>query len=99
MFLLMMIGVRSVKKMNDNNEYEFDFDDSFFNIYEERITTPVGTWKDHNGNVWAVKDMSDRYIINVINFLKGSDYINKSEYIKYMEDELDERLKIRYGFE
>lgn len=99
MFLLMMIGVRSVKKMNDNNEYEFDFDDSFFNIYEERITTPVGTWKDRNGNVWAVKDMSDRYIINVINFLKGSDYINKSEYIKYMEDELDERLKIRYGFE
>lgn len=99
MFLLMMIGVRSVKKMDDNNKYEFDFDDSFFNMYEERITIPVGTWKDCNGNVWAVKDMSDRYIINVINFLKGSDYINKKEYIKYMEDELDERLKIRYGFE
>lgn len=85
--------------MNDNNEYEFDFDDSFFNIHEERITTPVGTWKDYNGNVWAVNNMSDRYIINVINFLKGSDYINKKEHIEYMENELDERLKIRYGFE
>lgn len=84
---------------NDNNEYEFDFDDSFFNTYEEHINFPIGTWKDYRGNIYKVEDMSDRYIINVIKFLKSSDYINKDEYIEYMENELDKRLKIRYGFE
>ena len=76
--------------MEDDLEYN--------DIFGYYIESKIDEWKDKNGKIWKVKDMSDRYLLNVIRYLEKSNYYNKKEHIDFMNNEIEERLKNRYGF-
>lgn len=85
-----------------NSDIEFDTwgIQSLIDCYfpKHNVGVPLGYWKDNNDVMYKISEMPDNYLKNVINFLKDKDFIDKEEHIKVMKEELEERLKDRYGF-
>ena len=85
----------------DMNKYILD---SYINDIDEMegnklyLNFSKEKWIDSKGIEYFISDLNDRYLYNILNFLRKSDYENKDEHISYIENELDERLKIKYGF-
>lgn len=85
----------------DMNKYILD---SYINDIDEMeenklyLNFSKEKWIDSKGIEHFISDLNDRYLYNILNFLRKSDYENKDEHILYIENELDERLKIKYGF-
>lgn len=81
-----------------------DFEDIMLqNLYNSlypslKTNIGVGFWRNKNGEILKVEDISDRYLENISNFLKKSDFVDKDIHIKYIERELEERMKIRCGW-
>lgn len=68
------------------DEWEFNFMfDECLEPFDNIIIRPVFKWKDQNGRIWKLEDLSNEHLVNIIRFLERKEPATDSRTIKRRE--------------